>query len=279
MKRFAIIVNFTKPDAAQLAREICERLTLLQLEALVPAEDSALLAASVAALPKDECLERCDALIAIGGDGTILTAARMALPYRKPVLGVNAGRLGFLAGLERHELSLLSRLATGAYELDRRMMLDVQVWQAVRLLWQGFCLNDAVISRHFVSHLVEVPVECDGCVITYHGDGVIFSTPTGSTAYSFSAGGPVLQPTMNSLLLTPICNHLLFSRSIVFGSSMHFSVNIMRVGLALACDAEPPFALLPGQRVAIQRADTDAAFIRLKAENFLDVLNVKMKTR
>jgi NAD+ kinase len=238
-----------------------------------------LLGAPATILPKEECLERCGALIAIGGDGTILTAARMALPYQKPVLGINAGRLGFLAGLERHELSLLPQLADGAYELDRRMLLEVQIWQEDQLLRKDLCLNDAVISRHFVSHLVEVPVECGGRIVTYHGDGVIFSTPTGSTAYSFSAGGPVVEPSMDIVLLTPICNHLLFSRSIVFSSNTRFSVNIMHDGLALTCDVESPFALLPGQRVTVHRAAVDAVFIRLKAENFLDVLNEKMRIR
>jgi len=277
MKQLALMVNFTKPGAAQLAREICARLAQAGLEALVSLEDSALLSPPATALPWEECLRRCDALIAVGGDGTILTAVRMALPCRKPVLGINAGRLGFLAGLERHELSLLPLLAQGAYHLDRRMLLEARLWQEGRLLREDLCLNDAVVSRHSVSHAVEVPVACGDRVITYHGDGVIFSTPTGSTAYSFSAGGPVLEPGMESVLLTPICNHLLFSRAVVFSSEARFSVAIAHDGLALTCDAEPPLALRPRQRVTVQRAEADAALIRLKAEDFLDVLNEKMR--
>jgi NAD+ kinase len=277
MKQLAITVNFTKPGAARLAREICERLAQAGLEPLVFEEDAASLPAPARALPKEECLRRCGALLSIGGDGTILTAVRMALPYQKPVLGVNAGRLGYLAGLENHELSLLPRLASGHYHLDRRMLLEIQVWQGGRLLREDLCLNDAVLSRHFVSHLVEVPVDCGGHVLTYHGDGVIFSTPTGSTAYSFSAGGPVLEPGMDSILLTPICNHLLFSRAIVFSSQARFSVDIPQEGLALTCDAEPPFALLPGQRVTLRRAGQEATLIRLKQDGFLDVLSRKMR--
>jgi NAD+ kinase len=108
------------------------------------------------------------------------------------------------------------------------------------------------------------------------GDGVIFATPTGSTAYNFSAGGPVVEPTFESVLLTPVCNHLLFTRSVVFTAQTVFSVGIAREGLALATDAEPPVALLPGQRVTVRRAEAEALFIRLKTEHFLDVLAGKM---
>ena len=261
MKRLALIVNESKPGVREVAAEIRRELANAGLET----------AAS-------ETLESCDALIAVGGDGTILTAARMALPYRKPVLGVNAGRLGFLAGLERHELHLLSRLATEAYTLDRRMLLEVQVKQEESLVYKGFCVNDAVISRFGTPRLAEIAVDCGGGhVLTFLGDGVIFATPTGSTAYNFSAGGPVVEPSLESVVLTPICNHLLFTRSVVFSADAQFSVEITREGLALATDAEPPVSLLPGQRVTVKRAGIEALFIRLKTEHFLDVLVGKMR--
>ena len=260
MRRLALIVNESKPGAPEVAAEIRRELAGAGLEAARP-----------------EDLAACDALIAVGGDGTILTAARMALPRRIPVLGVNAGRLGFLAGLERHELHLLPRLATGEFTLDRRMLLEVQVLQDENLAYQGFCLNDAVISRTGPPRLAEVPVDCGGGhVLTFLGDGVIFSTPTGSTAYNFSAGGPVVEPTFESILLTPICNHRLFTRSVVFSAGAQFSVDVAREGLSLATDAEPPLTLLPGQRIFVRKAGADALFIRLKTEHFLDVLVGKM---
>jgi len=225
--------------------------------------------------PKD--LKSCDALIAVGGDGTILKAARMALPLAVPVLGVNAGRMGFLAGLERHELHLLPRLASGAFTLDRRMLLQVQVHEDASLIYKGFCINDAVISRFGTPRLAEIAVDCGGGhTLKFMGDGVIFATPTGSTAYNFSAGGPVVEPTFESILLTPVCNHMMFSRSVVFSAQAEFSVAITREGLALAMDAEKPVSLLPGQRVTIKRAEPEALFIRLKTEHFLDVLAGKM---
>ena len=260
MKRLALVVNESKPGAAEIAAEIRQELAGAGLETAPP-----------------EALEACDALIAVGGDGTILTAARMALPHGKPVLGVNAGRLGFLAGLERHELHLLPRLASGGYTLDRRMLLEVQVLQGETLVYEGFCVNDAVISRFGTPRLAEISVDCGGGhALGFMGDGVIFATPTGSTAYNFSAGGPVVEPTFESVLLTPICNHLLFTRSVVFSAQTAFSVDITREGLALATDAELPVALQPGQRVTVRRAGIDALFIRLKTEHFLDVLGMKM---
>ncbi|MCL2299707.1 MAG: NAD(+)/NADH kinase [Firmicutes bacterium] len=260
MKRLALSVNESKPGAAEVAAEIRQELANAGLQTAPPEE-----------------LAACDALIAVGGDGTILTAARMALPWRKPVLGVNAGRLGFLAGLERHELHLLPRLATGAFTLDRRMLLEVRVSQEETLAYKGFCVNDAVISRFGTPRLAEIAVDCGGGhALNFMGDGVIFATPTGSTAYNFSAGGPVVEPSFESILLTPVCNHLMFTRSVVFTAQTNFSVDITREGLALATDAEPPVALLPGQRVTVRRAEAEALFIRLKTEHFLDVLAGKM---
>jgi NAD+ kinase len=260
VKRLALVVNGSRPGAVETAGEIRKELANAGLETAPP-----------------EQLDRCDALIAVGGDGTILSAARMALPRRLPVLGVNAGRLGFLAGLERHELHLLPRLASGAYTLDRRMPLEVDVWQGETLVYQGFCINDAVISRFGTPRLAEISVDCGGGhALKFMGDGVIFATPTGSTAYNFSAGGPVVEPAFESILLTPVCNRLLFTRSVVFTAQTRFTVEIAREGLALAVDAEPPFPLLPGQRVAVQRAEMEALFVRLKTEHFLDVLGMKM---
>jgi len=263
MKRLALMVNESKPGAGEIAAEIRRELAGAGLETAPPEE-----------------LAACGALIAVGGDGTILTAARMALPHGKPVLGVNAGRLGFLAGLERHELHLLPRLASGEYTLDRRMLLEVQIKQEETLVYEGFCVNDAVISRFGTPRLAEIAVDCGGGhVLEFMGDGVIFATPTGSTAYNFSAGGPVVEPALESIALTPVCNHLLFTRSVIFTARTVFSVDIAREGLALATDAEPPVPLLPGQRVTVCRAEIEALFIRLKTEHFLDVLGSKMGYR
>jgi NAD+ kinase len=160
------------------------------------------------------------------------------------------------------------------------MLLEVQVVNDETLVYKGFCVNDAVISRFGTPRVAEIAVDCGGVhALEFMGDGGIFATPTGSTAYNFSAGGPVVEPTFESILLTPVCNLLMLTRSVVFSSQTVFSIAIKREGLALATDAEPPTALLPGQRVTVRRAEIEALFIRLKTEHFLDVLASKMGHR
>jgi len=254
MKRLWIIA---KKSAEPIAHDVAQRLQHAGLEVATGVDD-------------------CDALIAVGGDGTILNAARLAWPRGLPALGINAGRLGYLAGLEPHELALLPRLATGEFSIDNRMLLQVEVYQDGALVSSSLCLNDAVVSRHGVSHAAEVNVNCSqGRTLAYLGDGVLFATPTGSTAYNFSAGGPVVEPGVESILLTPVCNHKMLARTIVFSAQTQFTVDIIDNGLALAVDAQPPLPLLPGQSVAIRKASRQAQFIRLKPSGFLDILNEK----
>lgn len=262
MRSACLFVNLNKQGAEALAREV--RATLA--------------GCGIEALPQEE-LRRCDALVAVGGDGTILRAARLALPHGIPVLGVNAGRLGFLAGLERDELHLLPRLAEMDMErnLDLRMLLDVRLLEDDgSLLERICCVNDATVARHSTTHVAELVVECGGNRFPYRGDGVIFSTPTGSTAYSLSAGGPVLDPRLEGILLTPICNHMLFARSILYAPDAEFALRIPKEGLALTCDAEPPIPLRAGQRLTVRRAGERVRFIRLKDLHFYDILSSKL---
>ncbi|MDR2752981.1 MAG: NAD(+)/NADH kinase [Oscillospiraceae bacterium] len=269
MKRIAVVWNEKKPDALALAQAVCAQLAQVGLQAHMLALASF----------NEAALAACDALLAVGGDGTILHAVHQALPLQKPVLGLNGGRLGFLAGLEQDELPLLARLRTEEFALDRRMLLEARVLADTRCVARALCLNDAVISRSKAVGVAELPVECGGHRLEYRGDGVIFATPTGSTAYNFSAGGPVVDPKVEGVLLTPICNHLLFSRSLFFAAQSRFVVEIPQEGLALTCDAEPSLALFGGQRVEIRRAAEEACFIRLKENHFLDVLSGKMMAR
>jgi NAD+ kinase len=274
MKRVAIIVNDTKLGAQALVQEVSARLTDMGMEHFITL-NSKTAAEEFRRLLTQRKNSHCDALIAIGGDGTILSAARLVLPYGIPVLGINAGRVGFLAGLERDELDKLSQLAEKRFVLEQRMLLNVKVLHEKQQEYQQWCINDAVISRHSTSRQADLSVDCNGHVLTYLGDGIIFSTPTGSTAYGFSAGGPVVDPQMETIVLTPICSHKLFHHSIAFAPQARFSVAIAREGLALSCDTEI-LELLPGQTVTVCRDERMARFIRLKPQSFLGVLNEKM---
>ncbi len=226
-------------------------------------------------------VKNSDAVIAIGGDGTILHSGKIAAKYSKPILGINAGRLAFMAGLERHELDLLEKLFSGDYAVDKRMMLEVLVFDESGFCTKRFnCINDAVFSRLNNRTIIEVSVESNGKLVNnYWGDGVIFSTPTGSTAYSLSAGGPVVNPTIESIILTPICTHALFSHSIIFRKDERMTVYATKSdesGLCVSCDGEEPVSIGCGCTVVVQSAQSAAEFIRIKSDSFIEILNSKM---
>ena len=171
-------------------------------------------------LPKDIRFSRldremgnADLVICFGGDGTILHIAKAATKRGLPLLGVNIGTLGFMAELESTELDKLRLLAEGKYTIDNRMMLDVTVQREREIIFHDICLNDAVITKGAVARIVHLAVKCDGIqAMECGGDGVIISTPTGSTAYSLSAGGPIVEPEAESIIITPICSHDVASR-------------------------------------------------------------------
>ena len=174
-------------------------------------------------LPKDlhfSRLERelpnAEAVICFGGDGTILHTAKSATKRGIPILGVNIGTMGFIADLESGEMQKLAQLATGNYTGASRMMLDVTVHRDRDIIFHDICLNDVVVTKGAVARIVHLAVDCDGVrAMTFGGDGVIVATPSGSTAYSLSAGGPIVEPDAHNIIVTPICAHDMVSRCIV----------------------------------------------------------------
>lgn len=235
----------------------------------------------VTALPVEDAIKKCDVVIAIGGDGTILRYGKIAASYNKPILGINAGRLAFMAGLERHELDLLNKLKTGEYTVDKRMMLEVCFFDEIGMCTEKInCINDAVFSRNARRTIIELTVESNGRLVNnYFGDGVIFATPTGSTAYSLSAGGPVVDPTIESIILTPICSHALFSLPLIFRPDERMRVYATKddeTELCVICDGEQPIPVGEGCSITVQRSSLYAEFIRIKSDNFIEILNTKM---
>lgn len=222
-------------------------------------------------------LQDCDVLLAVGGDGTIISAAKLAAELNRPLLGLNAGKLGFTAGLEPDEMHLLSRLAGGRWREERRMMLDVTLcseeWHT-----KYYALNDAVVSAE-LAKIVEYRVAInDNPGYLYRADGFLVATPTGSTAYSLSAGGPVTEPTLDCMIYTPICPHSLFNRSVIFAPDTRLVVDIPRNRgkLFLTVDGESPAELEAGDRLIFARARRYARFIKLTGKSFYDILNQKL---
>ncbi|HBL40964.1 MAG TPA: NAD+ kinase, partial [Ruminococcaceae bacterium] len=205
--KIAVNANLTREFAASTAHGVVQKLKEYGAQVLLDESTGVEFGeeSDVSLCTLEQCAEDCDVMIAIGGDGTILHAGKAAARCNKPILGINAGHLAFMAGLERHELEQLKKLLNGEYTLDRRMMLEVLLFDE-----KGFCIerrdcmNDVVFSRAVNRTIIDITVESNGRFVNeYRGDGVILSTPTGSTAYSLSAGGPVINPTIESILLTP----------------------------------------------------------------------------
>lgn len=281
--KIAIIPNLTREYALKITKEVILQLKKYNAEIIVAdyAEEELDEVENVEFSPIQSAAQICDAVIAIGGDGTILHSGKIAATYSKPILGINAGRLAFMAGLERHELDLLGNLISGNYTIDKRMMLDVMVFDESGLCIKRFnCINDAVFARHINRTIIEVTVESNGKLVNnYWGDGVIFSTPTGSTAYSLSAGGPVVDPTIESIILTPVCTHSLFSHPIIFRADERMRVYATKEDekeLCVSCDGEPPVKVGAGCSVVVQKASITADFIRIKSDSFIEILNTKM---
>lgn len=225
----------------------------------------------------EEELSDCDIFIAVGGDGTIIHTAKLAAAFDRPILGINAGTLGFTAGMERNELSLLPNLLLEKYREERRLMLSVQVFsEGKTAAYQA--LNDAVVSGELAT-IVNYSMAL-GENRGYHcrADGFIVATPTGSTAYSLSAGGPIIQPDMDCLVYTPVCPHALFNRSVVFGGDTRLVVSIPEnLGrLFLTVDGEKPVMLKTGDKLVFSRSERAARFLKLGAKDFYDVLNQKI---
>lgn len=279
----AIIPNLTRQHAFKTTQQVIEQLkkysAVIWLADYCKDDFSSDTTLNFADIPT--AVANSDVVIAIGGDGTILHSGKFAAEYSKPILGINAGHLAFMAGLERHELDLLEKLFTSDYTVDKRMMIEVLLFDESGFCTKKYnCINDAVFSRLNNRTIIEVTVESNGRLVNnYWGDGVIFATPTGSTAYSLSAGGPVLDPTIESIILTPICTHSLFSHSIIFRKDERMTVYATKddeTGLCVSCDGEEPVSIPQGCSVVVQSAQSSAEFIRIKSDSFIETLNSKM---
>lgn len=233
---------------------------------------------------QDRLIDLCDVAVAIGGDGTTLNYAKKTAQKNKAILGINAGRLGFMSGIEKNELSLLKKVVNGDYEIDKRLMLDAIITdENGKEISNHCCLNDAVISRGNFARLVDVELYCNGrAVRKMRADGVIISTPTGSTAYSMAAGGPVVSPEASCILATPICPHSLMDRSIIFPIDAQLVIkagNDKSECPVLNIDGQEMIELKPEQSVHIRTSAVTTRLIKLKPENFYEILNKKIIER
>ena len=239
-------------------------------------------------LPKDLYFSRLDRemqdadfVICFGGEGTILHMAKAATRKGIPILGVNIGTMGFMAELESTELDKLAKLAKGEYTLDSRMMLDVTVQRERDIIFHDICLNDVVVTKGAVARIVHLEVKCDGVrAMESGGDGIIVSTPTGSTAYSYSAGGPIVEPEARNIIITPICAHEIGSRSIVASDKRVITVEMVqnaRRNAYLSADGGRAVRLNMGDVATIKKSNLETKLVRLKDRSFYDVVSAKFQ--
>ena len=227
----------------------------------------------------DREMQTADLVVCFGGDGTILHMAKSATRRGIPLLGVNIGTMGFMAELESTELDKLLKVARGEYTLDSRMMLDVTVQRDRDILFHDICLNDVVVTKGAVARIVHLCVKCDGVkAMEFGGDGVIISTPTGSTAYSYSAGGPIVEPEAKNIIITPICAHEIGSRCIVASDKRIVSVEQIlnaRRNAYLSVDGGRAIRMNMGDVATIKKSHLETRLVRLKDRSFYDVVSAK----
>ena len=229
----------------------------------------------------DRELPNADMVICFGGDGTILHMAKAATRKGIPILGVNIGTMGFMAELESSEMHKLARLASDEYTLDTRMMLDVTVQRDRDIIYHDICLNDVAITKGSVGRIVHLNVKCDDVTaMECGGDGIIISTPTGSTAYSLSAGGPIVEPDARNIIITPVCAHDMISRSMVMSDKRNITVQMaqnIRRNAFLSVDGGKAIRMNVGDLAIIKNSKLETKLVRLNDRSFYEVLNTKFQ--
>lgn len=278
--KVVLFPNFSKKNALSTALKCCDILHGLGMEVLAAESFKSEFAEKsfVRFGSRDDISRECDIMIAIGGDGTILKASSYASAYDKPLLGINTGRLGFMASMEPDELEDLSKLKTRDYVVETRMMLDVSLMRDDVILSRHTALNDVVIARPY-SKITDYEILADGKVVsTMRSDGIIFATPTGSTAYALAAGGPILEPCTECIQLTPICPHSLFSRTMVFTSDRTLEVrhSTDENEVYFCVDGKKGCDMHRNDKLIIKKSMKKLRLIDIKGHSFFDAVNNKL---
>lgn len=265
--------------AATLVPELIAWLKQRGVEVLLDAE-SAAYACAGAGLPRKDVARGSQLLIVLGGDGTLLSAARAAVGCTIPLFAVNLGDLGFLTPIKVDELyPQLERALRGEFDVVRRRMLHAELWRASQLVSQHEALNDMVLTKAEIARMIDLEVYIDqSFVCVYKADGLIVSTPTGSTAYSLSAGGPIMLPSVAAIAITPICPHMLTNRPIIVPDDSEIAVAVRGSSPTyMTIDGQVGEQLASGDRVVCRRSQHFVSLVRPPGKLFFDVLREKLK--
>ncbi|KUL31208.1 NAD kinase [Actinoplanes awajinensis] len=284
MTRSALLVTHTgRRQSTQHARTVALDLIAAGFDVRVIADEAADLALpdEVIAVEGPDAAEGVEIVLALGGDGTFLRAAEVARPAKAPLLGINLGKVGFLAEAEvEHIDEVIADIIAGGYDVDERLTLDVRAEYDGRLIAESWALNEVTVEKGQRAQMLELLVDVDGRPLSRYGcDGVVCATPTGSTAYAFSAGGPVVWPGVEALLLVPISAHALFSKPLVTAPTSTFvlTVDPYTSFAVLCCDGRRTWDLPPGSRVTVERGQLPVRLVRLAPRPFTDTLVAKFE--
>lgn len=233
-------------------------------------------------LTQTTCLEQTDVILTIGGDGTILHEANLSLEYKKPILGINLGRCGFLATCEIDEMETkLAAVAKGEFSLDNRMLLYVRVLGDDQ--WKGHALNDVVVTKGRLQQAIDFSIYCDDILVQhYRGDGVIVATPTGSTAYSLAAGGPILDSKTKGIVVTPICPHSLANSAMVFAQERKINICVGQVAddeVFLSCDGVSGYPMRAGATAEVRLSNQIVQLITFGNADQFQAIDQKLRSR
>jgi NAD+ kinase len=279
-KAVGIIANGTKPAAAALLGRVLDKLTALGQEVVLEQSSAALLG-KVSGHSVRTLFRECAFVVVLGGDGTLLQAVNEGSFPAPPILGINSGTLGFLSGAGPADFEqVLEEWSEGKVLLSERSLLSVEVLREGRSFWHGRALNEAVVSRGERSRVIRLDVDIDGVMLTeYNADGLIVATPTGSTAYSLSAGGPVLAPDSGVFVVTPICPHVLTNRSVIVNecSTIEIRSGVGQEGACLTLDGRAPLPLAAGDLMRIRRSKQALRLVFPSDLPFFEVLRQKLK--
>jgi NAD+ kinase len=281
--KLGIIPNLTKDKDLSVTRSILLWFANKDVEILLESEIAEKLENKNKGFSREELYSSCDVIIVLGGDGTILNIARQASHYDVPLFGINLGHLGFLAEAEISDMYLsLERIMSGDYFIEKRMMLEASIDDSDDGNKELLALNDVIITKGMQSRIISFSVFInDSFFDLYSADGIVISSPTGSTAYSLSAGGPIVSPDLNVLVITPICPHTLNNRSIIVSERDEVRIELCEENpeVMLSVDGQDSYKLYPGRAVKVRSSSCVTNLVKLKQRSFFDVLRRKISER
>lgn len=275
----AIFYNNSNTEAKLVAQKTADVLKNSGIFTLTLPENSVVLK-QCEYIADNKIYKEADFCVIIGGDGTIIKFAKNAALNFKPVIGINVGRLGYLADIEPDNLECLSRLASGEYSVEERFMLKAEIKYRNGNSEIHYCVNDAVLSRGSESNMLDIFIDVYGERFNYRADGLIFATPTGSTAYSLSAGGPVVSPEIDGIIMSPICSHSLNSRPVIFSTDTVINSGVLDhygCNAAVSFDWEKRIELKEGMILSISSGEFPLKLIRINGASFYKRLFAKFK--